>query len=258
MDRCGNYYLEDQERLGRGGFGEVFAVKVYDLTKTHSKIFARKYFSPSPENDGSTIKAIADLRQRFLVEIKTQCDLNKINYDSIAPIVLFDSNGDKPYFVMEKAECNLFEAIKHGMDAHERKKAVIQILNGLKTIHDNRYIHRDLKTRNILKYDNGVYKITDFGLVKDMDLVRAEIKTKFEPNGIGTDEYRAPEISESGLFSVQSDVYAIGKIINDIYVSNTPIKLRKVIKTCREHWPEDRYKSVQELIFDFNFAMEEE
>ncbi|WP_223883574.1 hypothetical protein [Phytobacter ursingii] len=77
MDRCGNYYLEDQERLGRGGFGEVFAVKVYDLTKTHSKIFARKYFSPSPENDGSTIKAIADLRQRFLVEIKTQCDLKK-------------------------------------------------------------------------------------------------------------------------------------------------------------------------------------
>ncbi|MGM3161655.1 protein kinase domain-containing protein [Dickeya undicola] len=257
MDRCGNYYIEDIEKLGRGGFGEVFSVRVYNLTKTHYKIYARKYFSPSPENDGSTIQAIADLRQRFLVEIKVQCELNRTNYDSIAPIVLFNQNGDKPYFIMDKAESNLHEAINLGMSNKEKNNAVRQIINGLKTIHDNNYVHRDLKTKNILKYSNGFYKITDFGLVKDMDLIRAEIKTRFNPNYIGTSEYRAPEISESGQFSPQSDIYAIGKVISEIYSNDTNKELRKVIAKCRSHWPEDRYQNTDELLTSFMLAMGE-
>ncbi|HDX6536933.1 TPA: protein kinase, partial [Escherichia coli] len=131
MDRCGNYLLKDGRSLGQGSFGEVFKVDVYNLTQTHMTTYARKYFSPCPDFDKTAIKELTDLRQRFLVEIKTQCTLNRINYDSIAPIVLFNTNGDKPYFVMELAECNLYEAIRNGMNYAERKSAVTQILKGI-------------------------------------------------------------------------------------------------------------------------------
>ncbi len=255
MDQCNHYFIEDLQRIGRGGFGEVYEVNVYNLSKTHSKKYARKYFSPSPENNGTEIKEIADLRERFLVEIKTQCRLNRIDYDSIAPIVLFSTAGDKPYFIMEKADYNLIEAIKSGMSAEERIKSVKQIIHGVRTIHDYEYIHRDLKPANILRYSDGKYKISDFGLVKDLNQVRAEIKTKFQPNYLGTDGYRAPEITESGLFSVQSDIFAIGQVISDIYSNDRTDKLKKVISKCREHWPENRYVDANELLIDFSKSM---
>ncbi|EFK3632503.1 serine/threonine protein kinase [Escherichia coli] len=251
MERCGNYLLEDGRKLGRGGFGEVFQVGVHNLTRTNVTSYARKYFAPCPEYDDTAIKELTDLRQRFLVEIKTQCILNRINYDSIAPIVLFNTNGDKPYFVMELAECNLYESIRNGMSDAEKSSAVIQILKGIITIHENNYIHRDLKPGNILYYSNGKYKITDFGLVKDRDTLRAEVKTKFNPNQMGTDGYRAPEIHESGLFSFQTDIFAVGKIIADIYCAGRSDKLRRLIAKCCAHWPEERYQDAQELLEDF-------
>lgn len=249
MDECGNYYIEDVgPRLGRGGFGEVFKCYVYNRTKTHKKQYARKYFSPSPENDVTPVREIANLRERFLVEIKTQYSLNNLDYNCIAPIVLFDTLGDKPYFIMEIAECNLRDCIDNGMNEHQKVSAIVQTLKGVQLIHENKYIHRDLKPENVLRYPNEDYKISDFGLVKDLDTIRAEIKTRFKPNALGTDGYRAPEIGDSGLFSVQSDIYALGKIISDTYAGKTPVKVKTIIATCTQFFASDRYNSVEELL----------
>lgn len=251
MDECGNYFLQDLERLGRGGFGEVFKVNIYNRRKDNVTVYARKYFSPLAENDSTPVRQVADLRERFLVEIKTQCKLNTINYDVIAPIVLFNTDGDKPYFVMELAECNLHNLIQQGMSTEDKADAILQILDGVELIHQNQYIHRDLKPENVLKYGNGRYKISDFGLVKDLDAVRAEIRTRFRPNGIGSDGYRAPEITDSGLFSERSDIYAVGKIISDVYGATANAGVRDIINKCTAFIPDYRYVSIDDLRKDF-------
>ncbi|MBR9873583.1 MAG: serine/threonine protein kinase [Vibrionaceae bacterium] len=256
MDECGNYYLEDVDtRLGRGGFGEVFKCNVYNRSKSHKKLYARKYFSPSPENDNTPVREIADLRERFLVEIKTQYKLNSLGHNYIAPIVLFNTLGDKPFFVMELAEGNLRDFIDRGMTKEQKANAIVCALKGVKLIHDNQYIHRDLKPENILHYSDNSYKISDFGLVKDLDAVRAEVKTRFKPNALGTDGYRAPEIGDSGLFSIQSDIYALGKIISDVYVGNAPEQIKKIIARCTNFFPDDRFGSIDELIESFHKAI---
>lgn len=251
VDACRSYLIEDLERLGQGGFGEVYKVNVYSLDRSCVTQYARKYFSPAPEYEVTAVREIADLRQRFLIEIRTQYTLNSINYDLIAPIVLFNTAGNKPYFIMELAEGNLRKKIAEGMDSTEKRMAVIQILQGVKLIHDNNYIHRDLKPENILRYANGRYKISDFGLVKDLDDLRAAIKTKFNPQGMGSGTYRAPEIIDFGKFSVQSDIYALGRIISDIYSSAIPTRLRPVINKATSYLVEDRYLTVDKLLEDF-------
>lgn len=255
MDGCGSYFIEDLERLGQGGFGEVYKVNVYNSDKSCVTQYARKYFSPAAEYDVTAVREIADLRERFLVEIRTQYTLNSIDYNLIAPVVLFKTTGEKPYFVMELADCNLKKMITDGMTLEEKRSAVIQILQGVKLIHKNNYIHRDLKPENILKYANGRYKISDFGLVKDLDDLRAAVKTRFNPQGMGSGTYRAPEVIDFGKFTVQSDIYALGRIISDIYHPSIPVRLRPVINTATSYLVEDRYLTVDKLLEDFSSAI---
>lgn len=247
--------MKDLDRLGRGGFGEVYRVDVYNLAMTCKTQYARKYFSPDANNDNTPVREIADLRERFIVEIKTQCILSLKNSDLIAPIVLFKKDIEKPYFVMELAEYNLRKSIEYGLSEDEKISAVIQISKGVKLIHDNEYLHRDLKPENILKYHDGKYKITDFGLVKDRNLLRAEIKTKFQPKGMGSDGYRAPEVDDNGIFSIQSDIYALGKIINDIYGTTSSQAIRSIITKCTQYFPEDRYINVDNLLESYCTAV---
>lgn len=249
MDKCANYLLNDTKSLGRGSFGEVFECELYNLSNVKNKLYARKYFSLCPDYDNSEIREIADLRQRFNVEIKSQCLLNSKNYDCIAPIVLFNTCGESPYFVMELAEMNLLDAIANGMTFAEKTNAVTSVIEGVKTIHENNYLHRDLNPKNILKYQGDKFKITDFGLVKDLNSLRAEIKTKFV-GAMGTDGYMAPEVQDSGVFSVQSDIYSVGKIISKIH-GDHEVQIRHIIRNCTNYFPEDRYKNAEELINDY-------
>ncbi|MGL6012539.1 MAG: hypothetical protein ACRC0J_13720, partial [Shewanella oncorhynchi] len=133
MDQCCNYFIEDVSRLGGGTFGEVFEARVYNASLTKFTTYARKRLAPGPEFD-THMTELADLRQRFAFEIKMQCRFNRLNYDAIAPIVLFKIDSTDPYFVMEKADCNLADAIRRGLTDEQRIKAVTDISSGLNTI----------------------------------------------------------------------------------------------------------------------------
>lgn len=253
MIHKGNYFIESLGEIGSGGFGYVEKVRVLNLSKTNSVLYARKVFSPIPENNTTEVRLIADLRERFSVEVRTQCFLNVLNPSCIVHIAIHDTFAANPYFVMELGECSLAEDIEDGkMTDLEKQKAVKSIVNGLKTIHSNNYIHRDLKPDNIIRFANGNYKISDFGLVKDQDTLRAEIKTKFAPNHIGTDGYRAPEVTDSGFFCKESDIYAVGKIIKELYPNyQSNKKMKEIIARCTSYFPDDRYSDVDVLFSEY-------
>ncbi|CAI8799963.1 serine/threonine protein kinase [Kosakonia quasisacchari] len=252
MIEKGNYFIDSVGEIGSGGCGIVEKVKVYNSTKNYYTLYARKTFSPSADNNTTEIKAVADLRERFLVEIETQCKLNLINYDSIIHICLYDTSLDNPYFIMELGESNLESDIKSKLlGDYEKCQAVLSIMSGLKTVHENNYIHRDLKPANIIRMSDGRYKLSDFGLVKDQDTLRAQVKTRFAPNELGTEGYRAPESIESGLFYKESDIYAFGKIIKELY-PNPNAALKKVIGKCTSYFYDERYRDIDSLFVDYS------
>ncbi|RLC46863.1 MAG: hypothetical protein DRI23_11915, partial [Candidatus Cloacimonadota bacterium] len=97
-------------------------------------------------------------------------------------------------------------------------KVMIQVCNGLVTLHSRNIIHRDLKPQNILLDKNNIVKITDFDFVK-MKQTGAQI-SQF----VGTPVYASPEQFVSSYdLDIRSDLYSVGVILYELITGKLPI-----------------------------------
>ena len=122
---------------------------------------------------------------------------------------------------MELCKQNLKEYLNENKLSNYKKQIICkQIINGLKYIHKNEIIHRDLKLTNIfIDYNNNV-KIGDFGLAKNIyDLNYDEV---------GTFSYIAPEILAGNNYDFKADLYSIGIIILEVF-SEFTTEMQKIV-----------------------------
>lgn len=251
------YKLLELGKLGAGGFGMVHKVFAYGDCEPLTRLCAKKTFSPSNGNNATEIKEIAALEERFAQEATIQCNLGKKHPQCIAPIIHLDLESDPPRFFMKLAKSNLEEMIVRGMDDSQKQKAVFDILNAVKIIHDNQYLHRDIKPANILYYADFTFKISDFGLVKDLNEDRATLQTDIRIGQMGSGRYLDQEVSNDRVpFTVQSDIYSIGHVISDIYGGRAaPTPVKRVIEKCTKYFQDERYSSVDDLLNAFSAAV---
>ena len=95
------------------------------------------------------------------------------------------------------------------------KSIILQICEGLKDIHDNKIIHRDLTPDNIFIDKNNKIKIGDFGVSKIMTTFNNYAKTQ-----IGKLNYLAPEILKGKDYNNKLDIYSLGCIIYELFTLN--------------------------------------
>ena len=93
----------------------------------------------------------------------------------------------------------------------------VQIIVGLKYIHDRKIVHRDLKPQNIFLTRVGVVKIGDFGVARPMECSQDLCKTQ-----IGTPYYLSPEIWNSEPYGVQTDIWSAGCILYELCCLRRP------------------------------------
>ncbi|MEZ8239184.1 protein kinase family protein [Vibrio splendidus] len=250
------YKLLELNKLGSGGFGMVHKVFAYGDCDPLTKLCAKKTFSPSNGNNDTEIKEIAALEERFSQEAIIQCQLGQKYPKHIAPIIHLDLDKNPPIFFMKLAKSNLEDMLVHGMDDNQKQKAVFDILNAVKVIHANQYLHRDIKPANILYYADFTFKISDFGLVKDLNEDRATLQTDIRIGQMGSGRYLDQEVANDRVpFTIQSDIYSIGQVISDIYGGRlAPPPIKQVIEKCTKYFQDERYNSVDELFSAFQSA----
>lgn len=254
MKEFGNYYIEPIGSLGCGSFGKVERVKIYNRSKTHCKEYAMKTFSPDPRIPTSEIETF---RKRFDLEVECQA---RCFHNNVAHVCIHNRNGT-PWFIMELAECSLAQELESDDCLEGNKKLSIEqkinifrmVLDGINYIHSKGFIHRDIKALNILKYADGTYKVSDFGLVKDINRDSTTLTVIGRP--LGTDKYMSPEINEGQNYSVKSDIFALGVLLEDLSLTDA---LEPIWRKCTERRPKDRYSNIQEIIHHLNILLEEQ
>lgn len=191
------------KRIGTGAMGVVW--QAHDRV-LHRTVAIKQLLLPVELDEHEAEEA----RQRTMREGRIAARLHHPNAISVFDVVT-DDNG-QPCLIMEYLESTSLSRVlqqQTTLPPPEVARIGTQIAAALKAAHAVGIVHRDVKPGNILLTDDGVAKITDFGISRANDDVTVT-KTGMIA---GTPAYLAPEVAIGGDPGPESDVFALGSTL---------------------------------------------
>lgn len=232
-----SYKFRTVASLGTGTFGYVEEIELFNQTETHSGFYARKLLDQKID--------LKLYKERFKREILAQSDCH---HKHVVPVYAFDLAPEKPFFVMELGKEDVLKLISiNYFDEEEKLKVMLHLARGLRHIHSKGYLHRDIKPNNIILFDNGVYKISDFGLIRKIEpSIDSQVLTSIDTR-LGHSHFIAPELMYIGSdYTIKSDVFAFGRVCEALNVSDPDLK--KMIGQCTKMDYSDRMSSMDDVL----------
>ena len=111
---------------------------------------------------------------------------------------------------------------------------MMQIASGLSVAHDQYLIHRDIKPQNIMILENGLVKITDFGIAMAMNSTQLT-----QTNSVmGSVHYLPPEQASGKGASLQSDIYSMGILMYELLTGKLPYHGDNAVEIALKHLKE--------------------
>ena len=220
----GNRY-EIIEKVGNGGMATVY--KATD--KVLKRYVAVKILRDEFTTDEEFIK-------RFETEAQSAARLVHANIVSI-----FDVGVDNGiyYIVMELIQGKTLKEIiveeRGPLPWKWSVNVAIQIASALEMAHRNNIIHRDIKPHNIIITEDGVAKVTDFGIAK---AVSNSTITAFGTT-IGSVHYFSPEHARGGYTDAKSDIYSLGVVMYEMVTGKVPFDADTPVSVALKHMQED-------------------
>ena len=264
----GNRY-EIIEKIGEGGMATVYKAKCNILKRYVAVKVLRDEFTTDEE-----------FIKRFNTEAQAAASLTHPNIVSI-----YDVGHEENiyYIVMELVQGKTLKEIINEDGALPWKWALnvsIQVASALEMAHKNNIVHRDIKPHNIIITEDGIAKVTDFGIAK---AVSNSTITAFGTT-IGSVHYFSPEHARGGYTDAKSDLYSLGVVMYEMLTGRVPfdadtpvsialkhmqekpiepIKLNptipyavnKIIMKAMEKDPNERYQSATEMLKDLSMAL---
>ena len=206
--------LKDYEilkELGKGAFGSVWIVKkkIDGQRLAMKRVKISQLDSRERENALNEIRLLASLHHN-----------NIIGYEH----AFYDEESKTLNIVLEFADDGDLESkiqrnIKSRLTFNENEiwSYLIQIVQGLKYLHDNKIIHRDIKCANVFMTKNGVLKLGDLNVSKILKMGLATTQT-------GTPYYACPEVWADKPYDYKSDVWSVGCVIYELCTLKPPFK----------------------------------
>lgn len=211
-------------KTGVGGMATVYIAK----DKVLNRDVAVKVLKDEFTTDDEFVK-------RFNSEALAAASLTHPNIVSIYDV----GNEDGIYYiVMELVRGKTLKQIITEEGALPWKWSVniaIQIASALEMAHKNNIVHRDIKPHNIIITEDGVAKVTDFGIAK---AVSNSTITAFGTT-IGSVHYFSPEQAKGGYTDAKSDIYSLGVVMYEMLTGKVPFDADTSVSVALKHMQEE-------------------
>ena len=229
-------------KLGEGSYSTVYKVrrkadlKMYALKKVKLKNLSEK----EKQNALNEIRILASIKSDHIIAYKEAFIEEKEKI--LCLVTEFANKGD----LFQKI--TYFKQMQKSFEEKDIWNIFIQILQGLKCLHDHNILHRDLKSANIFLFNNNLAKIGDLNV------------SKVTKNGIGhtqtgTPYYASPEVWNDESYTNKSDIWSLGCVLYEMICLTPPFKAEnmdglyhKIIKGKYNKIPEKYSKELNEIL----------
>ena len=219
----GNRY-EIVEKVGNGGMATVYKATDKVLKRNVAVKILRDEFTTDEE-----------FIKRFEAEAQSAARLTHPNIVSIYDVGV---ENNLYYIVMELIQGKTLKEIiveeRGPLPWKWSVNVAIQIASALEMAHRNNIIHRDIKPHNIIITEDGIAKVTDFGIAK---AVSNSTITAFGTT-IGSVHYFSPEHARGGFTDAKSDLYSLGVVMYEMVTGRVPFDADTPVSVALKHMQE--------------------
>ena len=197
------------KKIGQGGFSEIYESQWLGIPVAVKVIFDPNITEALMEEFNNEIEKLFILRHPYIVQLYGITDREKSQ--KLAVITELAPKGSLFDYLHKNPKT------KNNLSLDFKNKITKQLICTMAYIHSRGYVHRDLKTQNILLDKNLDMKMCDFGLTK----LKSELNSG-SGQFAGTPCYMAPELFDRKFYDDKVDVFAFGTVIWEIYTQKIP------------------------------------
>jgi eukaryotic-like serine/threonine-protein kinase len=205
--QLGNYDV--LAKIAEGGMGTVYKAR----SRVTGDIVAVKVISPGPARNPIVL-------QRFEREFAAA---KVLDHPNVVRALEYCGSGPHPFLVMEFVDGeSLGQRVERcgAVPESEAVHFIAQVCDGLQRAHKQGLVHRDVKPDNIMVTPEGVAKLTDMGLVKD---VENDLNLTKTGRGLGTPHFMAPEqFRNAKNVDIRGDVYSLAATLYALVTGRIP------------------------------------
>jgi eukaryotic-like serine/threonine-protein kinase len=267
------------EKLGEGGMGEVYLAEDTRLGRQVALKFLPASYQYDPER-----------REKFFKEARAASAVHSPN---IAAIYDIGEHQENTFIVMEyvKGE-TLARRIERGpLDVREATEIAAQIAEALDEAHRQGFVHRDIKSSNLMLTNRGLVKVLDFGIATATQPEGTDTQDGTDRTAplnqqtsigvvVGTVQYMSPEQALGHKVDHRTDIFSLGVVLYEMLTGRLPFEgknstelidkvlhaeptavarfnysvpgeLERIVRKCLEKERDRRYQSAHELAVDF-------
>ena len=162
---------------------------------------------------------------------------SSLSHPNIVEVYDVGEDNGEYYIVMEYVEGKHLKNLlkKRGkLTIPEVVDIMLQVTSGLSIAHDSYIIHRDIKPQNIMILDNGLVKLTDFGIALAMNSTQLT-----QTNSVmGSVHYLPPEQASGKGATLQSDIYSLGILMYELLTGKLPFRGENAVEIALKHLKE--------------------
>ena len=203
--------FEILQKLGDGSFSVVYKVRrkkdnyIYAL----KKVKLQKLKDKEKQNALNEVRILASIKSPFVISYKEA--FIEESDKSLCIVMEYANHGDLYQKISQ------FKKMRYLMEESDIWRIFIQMVKGLKALHDLKILHRDLKSANIFLFNDGTAKIGDCNVSKVVYKGLGYTQT-------GTPYYASPEVWNDSPYDNKSDIWSLGVVTYEMLTLHPPFR----------------------------------